>query len=113
MVARRAHMDAIRGMVWPAIPLLYSPLISQLQGVALDHQTIYRGEFLCSLRQAMMRIRYVEPRFIVGVRVFLNVRSYSAGGAGGRSPLAGARGVPAQSPSFSRAAAGGARKVPE
>ena len=25
----------------------------------------------------------------------------SAGGAGGRSPLAGARGVPAQSPSFS------------
>src|SRR6266566_3945347 len=37
----------------------------------------------------------------------------SAGGAGGRSPLAGVRGVPAQSPSFSRAAAGGARKVPE
>ncbi len=39
--------------------------------------------------------------------------SSSAGGAGGRSPLAGARGVPAKSPSFSMAAAGGARKVPE
>ncbi len=33
----------------------------------------------------------------------------SAGGAGGRSPLAGARGVLAKPPSFSRAAAGGAR----
>src|SRR6266852_2286500 len=41
------------------------------------------------------------------------LRNYAAGGAGGRSPLAGVRGVPAQSPSFSRAAAGGARKVPE
>jgi len=39
-----------------------------------------------------------------------NFANYSAGGAGGRSPLAGARGVLAQSPSFSRAAAGGARR---
>src|SRR5215472_10545800 len=37
-------------------------------------------------------------------------RNYPARGAGGLRPLAGVQGVPAQSPSFSRAAAGGARR---
>src|SRR5712692_1033248 len=69
-----------RMRIYPACPdcrpfannySMYSPDLSR--GIPLCTPPIYRGEFLCNLPQAMMRIRYVEPRFIVGVRVFLNV----------------------------------------
>jgi len=58
------------------------------------------------LHRAVFLLRSFYPNRAVA-------RSRRSGGPGGRRPPGGARGVLAKFPSFSKAAAGGTRKVPE
>ena len=109
---QRAHsqhspLTAYTPTTYPHIPHINSlyavanptPHTHLSQNIALDRRTVLQGVRTPALHY---RDKATVPN-----------RNYSAGGAGGRSPLAGARGVLASFPFSSPAAVGGTREIPE